>query len=385
VTRFAGAGVALMVLAAPALHAQGQVKSAVYFERYTFDSLAVSALSELTIPITVTAELGRWGRLLVTGGYVSVDLKSRDPQGEDRTISGALDTEARVTIDLVPERLMLLLNGAIPTGIKSVNAPELSALTLVAEDIIGFTASELGTGGYVGSGLVGAFPAGRMAVGIAATYRLPFSYEPIKGAASGGQFGALQPGSTLRPGNEFRLRVGLEGPLGPRTYLRTAGIFAVRQSDAINDATVSGVGNRLTGYVSLNQAIGGSSATFYAFDVFRGNPQIEPNAIGTGFLPRGNLFVVGTQWAFRLSASAELTPQLEYRLSHAAPDTVTNSLERAGSSFRVGANLRRQLSQRVGLVIHASALTGKIRQVAGVPTDSDVSGFRGAVHLEVRH
>lgn len=364
---------ALLLLTAPALRAQVDVRSAVHFERYSFDELSISSVSQFTLPITATSNLGSWGNLMVTTGLVSVGLQSRGTTSDDERVSGALDTEARLTVNIVPGRFMWLANVGLPTGIQSFTESELSLLTVISRDIIGFTASDLGTGGYVGSGVVGAFPSGQMAVGVAATFQRPFSYQPIKNDPR-----------TLRPGSEFRFRAGLEGPVGPRTYLRAAGILAVRQNDAINDTTVNGVGNRLTGYVSLNQGVGPSSATFYLFDVFRGGPQIERTAIGSGLLPRGNLFALGTRWAFRLSEKAELSPNAEYRLSHAAPDTVNTSLQSLGNSFRLGADLRQQLSDRAALVIQGSALTGRVKQFGGLPTDIGMSGFHLAVHVEVR-
>ncbi len=373
-TRHMAVIVAAVVLPSSTIMAQGlSVRTATYFERYTFDSLSFSAVSELTVPVSVSARLGRWGSLTVSGGFVKVSLESRTPGDETQSVSGALDTEARLAVDVLPGRLTLLANGAIPTGIESIESSELSMLAVVSRDIIGFAASDLGTGGYLGTGVAGAVPVGQMALGLAALYRYQLEYRPIAGEES-----------TLRPGADMRFRVGLEGPITQRTYVRTAGIVAVRQKDVINDATMNGIGNRLTGYFSLDQGIGrASTITLYAFDVFRGSPQIEQTAVGAAFLPRGNLFAAGAQSAHRISARTRVVPRLEYRISHSAADTTT-SLERTGSSLRVGLDLRQRISPRHNLVLGGSYLTGDVQSLAGVRTDVRMSGYRVALLLEVR-
>jgi hypothetical protein len=366
------AAAAIATMTQPAAGQGVNVRSAAHFERYTFDSLAYSAVAELTVPVSIHAQLGPWAALTVSGGLVRVNLEAGSPDVEDQTVSGALDTEARLAVNLVPGRLTLLASGAIPTGIRSVTVPELSLLEVVSRDIIGFAASDLGTGGYIGTGMVGAFPVGQMALGLAASYRYPFEYQPIQGM-----------NNTLTPGGEIRVRAGLEGPLGRRTHLRTAGIVAIRQKDAINDSTVNGVGNRLIGYISLNQGIGAvSTVTVYAFDVFRSDPRMEQTAVGAAFLPRGNLFAAGSQLAFRLTARTELSPGVEYRLSHTAADTATTSLERTGHSWRFGLDLRQRISPHLAVVLNGSYLTGNVQRLAFTQTDVSLKGYRVAAFLE---
>lgn len=212
-----------------------------------------------------------------------------------------------------------------------------------------------------------------MALGLAASYRYQLGYKPIAGEEK-----------TLRPGADMRFRLGFEGPLTQRTYLRIAGIVAVRQKDAIDDTVTNGVGSRLTGYVSLNQGIGATSTVnLYVFDVFRGAPQIEKTAIGAAFLPRGNLLTAGVQYVQRVSARTSLVPTLEYRISHSAPDTTT-SMERTGSSVRGGLDLRHRINPRYTVVFDGSYLTGDLQSLAGVRTDVRMSGYRIALLLEVR-
>ena len=112
-------------------------------------------------------------------------------------------------------------------------------------------------------GFVGAFPLGRYALGLGATVDNSFAYQPVTDSTV-----------QLKPGNQVRVRAGFEGPLGPRSYLRFAGVYAVRSKDKVGGDPVNSIGNRITGYLSVNQGVGSSALIFYGFDVYRANPSM---------------------------------------------------------------------------------------------------------------
>ncbi len=368
----------VLVLAAAGVNgpvlAQGQVgsRTAVICENYSLgDGLGFSDISEITVPVAFTARLGTFGTLTASSGYVAITVK-QDGQ-EDLTLSGLVDTEGRLSINIMRDRLVFLVTGAAPTGMGTIDQTKVAILPAIATDVIGFASGELGAGGRVGTGFAGAFPVGRMALGVGATFQQTFSYDPVEGVPT-----------TLKPGSEVRLRTGLEGPVGPRSYLRMAAILSIRQKDQINDQTVNGVGNRLTGYVSFNQGLGSTSLTLYTFGVSRSDPRLESTALGAAVLPRGNLLAVGGEWSLRLSREVELAPTAQYRVSNAAPDATTSELEKLGNTLRFGLKLRATAGRNTTLVLQANRLTGELRQFGGATPFSDVSGFRAAVHLEVR-
>ena len=174
-------------------------------------------MSELTVPVGFDIGLGRLGSLALSGGYAGVNLTSSDRQQlPDQKVTGMLDTEARLSVNLVPGKLVALFTGAAPTGTKSVQQEQLSVLGAISSDVIVFSATSLGSGGNVGGGLVGAIPAGKFAIGFGATYRMPLSYTPVVSASS------------LQPGSEIRLRGGLEGSMGPKTYSASPGSSRAR-------------------------------------------------------------------------------------------------------------------------------------------------------------
>lgn len=356
-----------VVFARPYLAAQ-DVRTAVVFESYSFENLPFSDVSEITIPVGVTLGLGRFGNLALSTGYITVDLTSASDDITDQKISGLLDTQFRLTYNARPGRLVVFANGAVPTGTKTVQRGELAILGAISSDLIGFTSSNVGTGGTVGGGFAGAVPLGRFAIGLGATVKQFLSYVPVVGR------------NELKPGFEYRVRTGLQGPLDRRTYLRLAGIVAQKAKDVVGDSTRNGIGNRFIGYISINRAVGSSSLTVYAFDVFRSDPQLEATALGTAFLPRGNLFASGVRLDLPLNRVTTLTPRLEYRTSAQAPDAATTSLTRLGSSWRFGANFRRRMGSRSAFVLQLEGLTGSVTLGA---TESSLSGFKGSVHLEL--
>lgn len=387
-----GAAIALLLLWGMVPAASGQVRvrgqSSIVFESYSFDSdeaietgLGLERVSELTIPLVATLELPRYGELTVASGYASVDFTRLDEAGasSEGSISGALNTDLRLGVNLIPGTLKFLVFGSIDAGSAEIRTDEVQTLQVMASDVIGFAAAQVGNGPAAGTGLVAAIPAGRFAVGFGATVRQPYSYEPVEG-------------TSLDPGFELRWRVGMEGPLSARTYMRAAVNMATRSRDEISrssDASAAdsiievGVGTRLVGYLSVNQGVGPTSLTLYTFDAFRSNPSFEVAGLGAAVQPRGNLFAAGATWSIPIDPATQITPQAEFRISHAACDEalcgpgVDTGMSRMGTSGRLGLELRRSLSSAFSVVLNGSGAVGDVRSVEGLLQDADRVGFSG--------
>jgi hypothetical protein len=374
--RVLGLAPLLLALAAPAL-AQGRLsaRTAVLYESYSFGSgLVFDRVSEMTVPLGLSYSLGRLGSIALSTGYASVSLRSADPaQLANQSVSGLLDTETRLSLNVVPGKVVALLTGAVPTGTKTVQLDELSVLGAISSDVVGFAASNLGSGGNVGGGFAAALPVGRWAAGFGATLRQPMSYQPVVGESE-----------QLKPGSDVRLRAGMEGPLARRTYLRTAAILARTSKDRINfsgvDSTRNGVGNRLITYLSVNQGFSAFSVTVYGFDVLRGDPQIEQTAVGAARLPRGNLLALGGRLDWPVGPATTVSPNLEWRVSAASADSAAaGQLRRLGASLRFGADVRRRLTPSASLVLQGGGTSGYVVQGG---SRVHLSGYRAALHLE---
>jgi hypothetical protein len=366
----------LLVLAsALPVQAQVGVNTAVLFEKYTFGSgLEYSEVSEMTLPFTFSAGLGQRGTLTVSGGLTRVELVGADSDpGGGKVISGLVDTEARLVVDLVPDRFSMLLTAVAPTGMKALEIDEGTVLTALSSQVIGFSTMSLGSGGRAGAGFAGAIPLGDMALGVAGTYTHSLAYEPVVGQAA-----------EWKPGGEIRLRAGLEGAPAPGTYLRVAGIFAKRQADLIDGEEFGQAGNQLHGYAAFNRGVGSGSFTLYLMDSYRSAMQLEATGVGAVLMPKGNLLSLGAKAMIPVAGETTIIPQVELRrLSEASrDDPEDDALQAAGSTVRAGANLRQGIAPGVALVVEASGLFGNVGKGDGATTD--VSGFRGGLHLEIR-
>ena len=349
--------------------AQVRVESSVLFESYTFDTgLGYDDASQLSVPFTLRIPLGPRAGLTASSIFTRVSVTPSSGADAVETMSGLTDTELRLSVDIVPERLVFIGSGAIPTGMESIEAAQGPVLGVLVTDVLGFSTRNLGTGGSVGAGFAGGVPAGRMALGLAATFLQFGSFDPVVGGDR-----------TLKPASELRIRGGIEGPAGERGYLRMAAVVSRRGSDEINGEALSSSGNRYVGYVSLAQRLGNSELMLYAFDLYRSAAQLETSALGAAVVPKGNLIAGGAQLTLALARDTRLTPRVEVRSSSQAPEGST-SLAKLGSSVRVGADLRQSVGPGATLVFEANGLVGNIES----PTGSvGVTGFRFGAHLQV--
>ncbi|UCG88983.1 MAG: hypothetical protein JSW71_10785 [Gemmatimonadota bacterium] len=370
--KHAAIGLTVLTLALCGVGTEAQqhigVHSAGFAESYKFDEgLDFERLTQFSIPLGFDLRLGRWGSLAVSSSWVYTRLESATSSDEDEEMRGLSDTDFRLSVNLLPSRLVLILGGVIPTGIETVEPRELAVLGAISSDIIGLISNELGTGGRVAMGFVGAFPLGRYAFGLAATVDNSFAYRPVSDTTA-----------QLKPGSQLRVRLGFEGPLGSRSYLRFAGVYAVRSKDKVDGNPVNSIGNRLTGYVSVNQAIGSSALIFYGFDVYRADPQLEPTAVGSAVLPAGNLLAVGFRWDVPAARVWSITPRAEFRNSHLVPlEDPGGSMKLAGRSLRAGVDFGRKFGRHFSLVLQCDGLTGFVVQEG---PRVDMVGFRVGLH-----
>jgi hypothetical protein len=360
---------ALLALAAGTAGAQirATVRAQTVYESYRFDpGLPYAKVVEFAVPVGVDLAFGRRVNVTLSTGFVSLDV---NPDSVFSGASGMIDTEARIGINIVPGRLITIITGSVPTGTK-VDSAQAAVLAPIASEVIGFAIPTLGAGGSLGGGFVGAVPVGRFAVGIGATYAYGFTYEPFQDSPT-----------ELVPGSEFRARVGIEGPLARTTYLRLATVFASRARDEFGGLVQPGIGQRWVGYGELVQGLGSMQLTLYGFDVYRGRPSVEGTGLGPAILPRGNLLAAGFRHLIPVTRQLSVTPRAEWRLSTQADTTANSSLEKAGSSIRVGVDARQVLSPGAVLTLYGSGLFGDIRPAGGV--DIPLSGWRAGLMFSV--
>ena len=356
-----------------ALDAQAaeKLRAGVVFERVSFaDSYVIESLSQQTFPVAFDISIGTRAALVLSTGFVAATMRQRDSLGITvLDLSSPLDTELRLDVQLVPGRLVAIVAGTLPTGRQTILEEELSVLVALANDGVGYSTPTFGSGGNIAGGLSGAIPLGRFALGTAATVIASFPYHPVAGETG-----------TLSPGIELRARVGIEGALAERTYLRLATSLVTRQRDRLNGVAAHGLGQRLVVFGNVEHGLGPVLLGVHVYNVARGRPQLESTALGVAVLPRGNLLVGGATVSVALGAATVLVPSLEYRVAAAAPTATGSELERQASTLRFGAEVRRRIGARLHLVLRGERAVGEVlHDIRYV----DLSGSRFGVRVEV--
>jgi hypothetical protein len=398
---------AALLVAAVSTDAQSalRVTAQPSYESYSFSTPDAEPyyqdISQLSVPIGVFVPIGRSLDLALSGGYANVRMTGTDASDRynDLDVSGLLDTQFRLSWQVVPRRVVLFATGVAPTGIKTLDQQEeLNMLAWLASDVMGFQAPVLGTGGSAGGGFGAALPMGQSwSFGVGGSARMRFGYIPVEGLVDQN----INPSEVVEitPGTDVRLRLGVEGAAARNTYLRISAMFATQTNDKVIDSTANKVGNRFIGYVSLNQRIGNGSFVLYGFDIYRTDPEF----VGVGaLLPPGNLLGGGARYEARLSPTLQLTPRVEFRTSqqvYAPPSGAEPPADapqrKGGHSIRFGADLSYELSPGLNVVVRGSGLTGMLRRnvfetelndyASGlVVQEIDVSGWRAGIHLEWR-
>jgi hypothetical protein len=369
-TRSLLGGLCLCLFGVSSAAGQAFVNAGVVWESYTLDGdLPVTEITELSVPLSFAAELGRWANLTVAAAVIQASVLEQEAGSEiERSISGLSDTEVRLSINLLRDRLTLLTIGTIPTGQTAFEDEDGVVASVLFTEALGFRTRRIGSGGGIGGGLAGALPLGRMALGYGGTYTQFGSFEQVAGIGE------------LSPGGELRLRAGIEGPAGPRTYLRLAGIYSRTGATTLpGDLSELEAGTRFAGYASLEQGIGNASLSLFALDLYRANEQIDPDL--AALLPKSNLIVAGVQLGLPLGGRARLAPRAEFRKSTRAIES--DSLDDFGRTFRFGADLTVDLGSRAQLVLRGDGLIGTLQGLDGFQElgSADATGYRFAVQI----
>jgi hypothetical protein len=338
-----------LVAAGPAAAQVGTTaRSGVTFESYSFGSgLAFDRISELTIPVTVTHRFG--GRVVVDLATAYASASVHGPNGNSIEHAGFVDTDVRATIGLIPGRLLFTVVGTLPTGASAVPDTTIPLFGATATDLLGFTASNFGSGGGLSTGFASAFKVGRSwAVGTGASYHYGASYTPVEG------------GSEMSPGGEVRARFGVEGPFGEGSgaYFRGAFVYTTTSSNRLGSGgQESVIGDRALAYATVSLPLGRASLQLYGWEMRRLRAR-NADAPGAVPVPRGNVLALGGRLSRPLSPKVTLTPLLEFRHELMGP---TDKMELLGYLVRTGTDVRYRLSERATAVVQAQLAFGTIQ------------------------
>ena len=273
---------------------------------YSFDEpLGADAAQLFLVPVAVRVPAGR----SLTFDLYAAWADGRVERGDTEfVLSGPVDTQVKASFQAAPWALVGVTVGA-PTGNATHTGEEAVVASVLSNDLLGFQEASWGGGTSVTGSLATAFRAGSFGVGVAAAYAVRGGFEP-----------SADDDLTYRPGDETRLRVGVDRNVGTST-LTAGGTFSTFARDRAAGRNLFQAGDRVRVDVSWVFRAGAGVWTIYASDLWRENGDLTLEVLGPGGLAQGdttlatasqNLVVAGVVGAVDLGPATFL-PHLEVR------------------------------------------------------------------------
>lgn len=337
----------LATLTALPLQGQRSIGVSAEYLGYSFDSgLGLTAADLLLIPVAV--------RLPVAQNF-TFDLYSAWARGQIErdnltySLSGVTDTRVKASWQATPWALVGI-GATLPTGEATHTDAEAQVSAALATDLLGFKEATWGTGSRVTTSVATAMRAGSFGVGLAAAYSVNGEFEP-------------QVGQTLKyqPGNETRVRIGLDRNIGNNT-LTMGATFMMYAQDQSNGTNLFQAGNRMRFDAAYAFRAGPGVWTLYAADLWREHGDITLAEFAGTQTPSQNLFVGGLVGAVALGRY-QFRPMIDMKVqSRKEQDGGTGN---SGWVLAAGGDLPVRLFGRYDVFPKARFLYGAINDQSG--------------------
>ena len=261
------AGTALVLataLAAMPSRAQQSIGVSVDYMGYTFDEgLGAEAAQLFMVPVAIRIPLGSLFALDVASAWAQGTIERDNTQF---TLQGVTDTRVLVTYQASPWAL-ISFGGSLPSGQVQHDGEEAIVASVLSTDLLGFREATLGSGTSFTSAVATAARAGGWGIGLAGAYSVRGKFEPSADLPI-----------EYQPGNETRVRIGLDRNIGTNTF--TAGAtWRQYTSDQANGRNLFQAGNRLRFDMTYAFRAGAGVWTLFAADVYRNNGDLTLSII----------------------------------------------------------------------------------------------------------
>lgn len=369
-------GAALVCVALGAIPAgaqsifDGELRLAPQFQSYHIASPQNETISQFAIPVFVTLPFGSRFSMDVGTSYTRARLSSDNGVSE---INGLTDTQVRGNATLGSDAVVLTLGLNFPTGRESATLEQFAAASRIGSDFLAFPISNMGTGFGATGGVAVAQTVGDWSLGVGAALRRSQSYEPFN-----------IPNQTLvfQPGNEYRLRVGGDRPVGPGRLALGLTYSAFAKDDA--GGYRYSTGDRVITQAVYSRPVSGVETVMGVYDVYRLNGTYASGA-PAGQENIANGFVSAS---FHPQGVALVEPSLElrhWRQHVGTPDLNTGLIDwRSQGSFLATVGVRTRLDL-AGVTAYPSvgftAGTLATTDAGGVPTHAGLTGFRAQIAM----
>jgi hypothetical protein len=351
----------LLVVAQPSA-AQVSAGGGVDYLGYSFDQgLGADAAQLLMIPVAVRIPVSRSFKL----DFFSAWAEGRVEQGGTTLkLSGPVDTSIKAAFAASPWALVSVAVN-VPTGDPTHTSEEAIVASVLSTDLLGFREATWGTGFAVTTSVASATRAGGFGLGIAAAYAARGSFDPSEDVQV-----------SYQPGNETRVRVGLDRNFGTSTF--TAGATFVNYAedrisdDVASDKNLFQAGRRLRFDASYAFRAGAGVWTFYGADLIRANGDLRVDIIdNVGSVvgdtlvatAKQNLIVAGVMGTVGLGGGFVFRPHLDYKLQ--SREEADGNLAGSGWLLGVGGDIPLRVFGGNEFFPKARVYFGSIRDAMG--------------------
>jgi len=308
--RSLGAGSTLALTLALAVPAESQVVAGggVDYRGYSFDEgLGADAAQLFMVPIAVRIPAGDRLMFDVFGAWAEGRVEQ---DNQVFGLSGPVDTSVKASLQATPWALVSV-SANVPTGNSAHNGEEAIVASVLSTDLLGFRETTWGTGGAVTTSVASAATAGGFGIGVAAAYAVRAEFEPS----------ADDPTLTYQPGNESRVRVGLDRNFGTST-LTAGATFVTYTDDKARGRNLFQAGNRLRFDASYAFRAGAGAWSIYAADLMRENGDLTLDIVDqngdfvgdtTVVTAKQNLIVGGVIGTIGIGGGYVFRPHIDYK------------------------------------------------------------------------
>jgi hypothetical protein len=351
---------ALLLATAVPLAAQDPSSTAIILDpQYVSYQLGTGAtartISQLGVPFAVIVPFSDRFNIDISSSYANSQVKV--PGQATSTISGFTDAQVRGNLTLGDNAAVLTLGVNLPSGQYKVPDGQQAAAGQIGNDFLIYPVTSMGNGLAATGGIGFAQSLGTWNLGIGASFRYSTAFDAYQVQTSVLRF---------TPGNEARIRVGLDRPVGDGSFnvSVTYSKFGKDQADSTSFAT----GDRALAQAALAVPMGsGSDLLLSAWDLYRGVGQ----QLGASS-PWENVGNAGVAIGFQMG-DLYVQPNIEERIWNVDGN-------KAGLLTNAGVRLRFALA---GLSVNPSATYsfGSLYTI-GEPA-TDLTGFKASLLIRL--
>jgi hypothetical protein len=365
------AAAAVVALAAIPVSAQQTIGIGSNYVGYSFDAgLGADAAQLFIVPLAVRFPLSDAMSLDISASWAQGQIERDDTRF---TMQGVTDTRVKLSYSATPWAL-ISFGAGLPTGNSTHNGEEAIVAAVLATDLLGFREATWGSGLAFTSAVATAARVGGWGVGFAGAYSVRGEFEP-----------STDLDLSYRPGNETRLRIGLDRNIGTNTLTLGATVRAY-ESDQADGTNLFQAGNRMRFDATYAFRAGAGVWTLYAADVIRENGDLTlsivdnvgaivgDTAIATA---RQNMAIAGIIGSIQVGGGFVFRPHIDFKLQTRTEADGSNP--GSGWMLAAGGDLPMRLFGGYDFFPKARILYGSIKDVSGAGVNVIGAEFSGTV------